>query len=159
MTAPRTFPAVLGVALAAVAAWLALAPWVPEDLLTLAREVGREEALARRLAAAQQFSEGKHQTAAEMIAGRITLPEAAARFRELNSLVEGDGQDGTAPFLLARGEEALWRNVLHWVEAELYHRRGRPGLLARRRKYLAAHRANGPCGCRCCAAARGVQRR
>jgi hypothetical protein len=72
MTAPRTLPAALAVALAAVATWLALAPWVSEDLLNLAREVGREEALARRLAAALQFSEGKHQTASELIAGRIT---------------------------------------------------------------------------------------
>jgi hypothetical protein len=135
MTAPRTLPAVLGVALAAVAACLALTQWVPEDLLTLAQEVGREEALAQRLRAVRQFSEGKHQAAAELIAGRITLPEAAARFRELNSLVEGDGQDGIAPFLLASGEEALWRNVLHWVEAELYHRRdgGAAAVLSRLR--------------------------
>jgi hypothetical protein len=79
--------------------------------------------LARRLAAAQRFSAGKRRATAELIAGRITLQEAAEGFRELNARMgAGEGEEGVAPFPVAQGEEVVWRNVLLWVGNELDHR-------------------------------------
>lgn len=54
----------------------------------------------------------------ELIAGRLTLREAVARFRELNAAV---------PFRAVTGEEDLWRNVYFWVKMDL---RGEPGSAA-----------------------------
>ena len=107
-------------ALVAAFAHLALAGRVAGDLLAFVRVTDHAEVLNGRLAVAQQFSGGKRQAAAELIAGRITLPQAVERFRELRALVEdGNGRDGVAPFLLVSGEEALWDSVLLWVEAQL----------------------------------------
>jgi hypothetical protein len=88
--------------------------------LTLAREAGREEELARRLADAQRFSRGKHRMTAGLIAGRVTLRQAAERFQELDALLRsGEGDPPPVP----TGKEAVWRRVLVWVGNELYPRR------------------------------------
>ncbi len=124
MTACRTLAAALAAALVAASLHATLARWAAGDLATIFREAGREEALARRLATAQRFSEGRHRITAELIAGRITLGQAVERVHGLNALIrQGDGEDGAAPFLLAGGEEALWRNVLLWAETWAGQRR------------------------------------
>jgi hypothetical protein len=123
MTARRTLLVALAAALAAAFAHLALAGRGAGDLLAFVRLTDHAEVLNGRLAVAQQFSGGKRQATADLIAGRITLPQAAERFGELHALVEdGNGRDGVAPFRLASGEEALWDSVLVWVEAQLWAR-------------------------------------
>jgi hypothetical protein len=122
MTACRTLFVALAVAIAVASACLALARWAAVDLAAVLREGRREGVMYRRLAVSHRVIEDKTAVANDLIAGRVTLREAVARFRELNALVEGDGQDGVAPFRVARGEEAVWWNVLVWVRAELMHR-------------------------------------
>ncbi len=123
-------------ALAAASACLAVAlcRLGAGDLATLVREANRGEAMTRRLATTRRVSEGKHHVVAELIAGRITLREAAERFRELNALADDGNDDLIAPFRVVSGEEeALCRNVYFWTEAKLRHRRepGAAEILAR----------------------------
>lgn len=67
---------------------------------------------------------GKSWVVKELIVGRLTLCEAAARFHELNALVERDpNNDRLAPYRVVSGEEGLYYNVYYWAEVELYHRR------------------------------------
>jgi hypothetical protein len=101
------------------------------NLRALAREARREEALGRRGAASQRVLEAKHQAVNELLAGRITLREAAERFGELNALVRDDNDALIGAFPVACGEEALCRNVLSWAEAECRHRPGLAPALAR----------------------------
>jgi hypothetical protein len=91
------------------------------DLLTLAWEGQREGALDRHLAASCRVLDAKNRALAELIDGRITLREAATRFRELNAQLEKDGEWGVIRFRVVSGEEALCRNVLAWAEAELWN--------------------------------------
>jgi hypothetical protein len=108
-------------ALAADSAYLALARRTAGDLATLVREGWREGTIDRRLTVSQRMLQAKTEAVAEVIAGRMTLRETAARFRELNTLMD-DGNDGIGPYLVVSEEEPLWRNVLLWVRAELYQR-------------------------------------
>jgi hypothetical protein len=55
----------------------------------------------------------------EVIAGRLTLCQAAGLFGELNALVTSDGSEDIGPFRVASGEESLCRNILFWVHVEL----------------------------------------
>jgi hypothetical protein len=77
--------------------------------------------------------QAKTEAVAEVIAGRMTLREATARFRELNTLMDDGNDDAIGPYLVVSEEEPLWRNVLLWVRAELYQRRhpGAAGVLGR----------------------------
>jgi hypothetical protein len=117
----HTLLVAMAAALAAASACLALARWEAGDLATLAREAGRDEGLARQRAATWQVFEGKHRVVAELIAGRLTLLEAAGRFRELHALVEDDDHGVIAPYRVVTDEEALCRTVLTWVETELWY--------------------------------------
>jgi hypothetical protein len=119
----RTLLITVAAALAAPAGLtFVLGRWTAGDLTGLVQEVGLSEALTERLTAARKLSGGKHQAVDDLIAGRITLPQAVERFRRLNALIEiGNGRDGIPPYRVASGEEALWRNVLVWVKCELWH--------------------------------------
>jgi hypothetical protein len=139
MTACRTLLVALATALTAASVHVTLARRGAGDLLTIIQETDREEVLAGRLAIAQRFSEGKHHAVAELAAGRITLRQTVERFREMNALLEGYGRDGVAPFLVASGEEPLWRNVLVWVEAEVWYRTD-PGAAEIRTRVWAEYR-------------------
>jgi hypothetical protein len=134
MTARQTVFVTLVVALVATSLSLALARWAAGDLATLVWEGRREEALAERLAASSRTLQEKAVVVENLIAGRVTLREAAGRFRELHDWVGDDPNNGIlGPYLVMSGEEGLWRNVLCWVEAELRHRRDRtPGEVLRR---------------------------
>jgi hypothetical protein len=125
MTANRTLLVALAAGLAAAFAHFNLAGRTTGDLLTLVRALDFAEVLDGRMTVAQQFSMGKRQAAAELIAGRITFRQAVERFSQLHALVEdGNGRDGVAPFRLASGEEALWHNVLIWLENYQWHQPG-----------------------------------
>jgi hypothetical protein len=123
MTARRTLLVLTAAALAAASACLALAlaRRAAGDLETLVWEDRRAGAMDRRRAVSRRIIEGKTWVVAELIAGRLTLPEAAGRFRELHALVEDDDQGVLAPYRVVTGEEALCRTVLTWVEAELWY--------------------------------------
>jgi hypothetical protein len=100
---------------------------VSEDLATLTREVSRHEDLVTRTPPAVRLRAGKHEVIAKVTAGRLTLREAACRFRELHAQQD----DGTRHILriypAASEEESLCRNVLAWVEEEV---RNNPGVAA-----------------------------
>jgi hypothetical protein len=130
MTARRTLLVALAAALAATSLYLTLTRWVAGDLATLAREVGREEALARQLAATWQVSEGKRRVVAELIAGRVTLRQAAGWFRELDAWLDGDPRAGR-PSRVASDEEALCRMVYSWAVTDLRDKPGSSAVLAR----------------------------
>jgi hypothetical protein len=92
------------------------------DLLALVWEGQREEALDQRLTASHRLLATKTGVVNELIAGRLTLPEAADRFRELSARVAGDGNDDMiGAYRVVSGEEALCHSVLLWAEAELRH--------------------------------------
>jgi hypothetical protein len=101
---------------------LSLARWPAGDLEALTLLGQREGALEQRLESCRCLTAGKTRTAAELIAGRVTLRQAAERFRELNALVEDGNDEVVGRYLLVQGEEALFRNVLRWAEVELHQR-------------------------------------
>jgi hypothetical protein len=92
------------------------------DAWRLARELlaeaRRGEALAAREAASRRYIAAKRAVADEVIAGRLSLAEAAERFARLNGLLDGDGA-GLAPYKCPVGEQALCANVIVWVSATL----------------------------------------
>ncbi len=102
---------------------LALARWSAGDLRTIVSQGRLDGALEQRLAACQRLTAGKSRAAAEVIAGRMTLRQAVERFVELNALVDDGNDDVVGPYQRVSGEEELWRNVLVWVQAELYTQR------------------------------------
>ncbi len=117
---------VAGLVSAAAGLTLALPRWAARDLATVVREARRGEAMALRLAEYRRVSEGKHQAIGELIAGRLTLVEAAAQFRELDAAADA-------------AEESLCRQVLGWVETELQNRPDLDAVVARlSREYRAA---------------------
>jgi hypothetical protein len=108
---------------AAVCLPLTVARWGAGDLMALISQSQLDGPLEQRRAACRRLADGKSRAAAELVAGRITLRQAAERFRELNALVDDGNDDVVGPYQVQSGEEALWRNVLVWVRAELHTRR------------------------------------
>jgi hypothetical protein len=100
-------------------------------LQTFFREADREEAVARRLAVIGRVTEGKRHFLDELVGGRLTLREAAERFRELNSFFDDGNADLLGAYPAVTGEEALWRNVLLCARSELQGRPGAAAVLAR----------------------------
>jgi len=85
----------------------------------LLQESQREAALVRRTEAAWRCTQGKQRIAAEVIAGRVSLREAADRFRELNTLLDDGNDDLLGTYQRPAGEEGLCRNVIVWVRGEV----------------------------------------
>jgi hypothetical protein len=82
------------------------------------QESQRREALSNHERALAESLEVKRQAVAELIAGRLTLAQAVARFRAAQAAKagEGGGASGTYPGL---SDEVLTQNVLSWVAAQL----------------------------------------
>ena len=81
----------------------------------LYREMQRGQALSSRDEAVRRCLEAKTRVTAEVVAGRLTLLEAAAAFRQCNETVK-DGNDAWAGVYRAPGdEEAVCRNVIVWA--------------------------------------------
>jgi hypothetical protein len=111
----------------AASACLALNHWVAVDLVNFFEAGQRVGPLDQRLSESREVIWAKNAVVNELIAGRLTLCQATERFRELHALVEDGNDEVVGPFQVVRGEEALCRNVLIWVRAELYHRSRQEG--------------------------------
>src|SRR5262249_54998468 len=100
-------------ALAAFGTFLVLSRWGAggyRDLVSLAWEVQRGDELGTNLEVARRRNEAKQALAAEVVAGRMTVREAADHFGRL------DETDPSYPPGLPRSpgyERALCRNVLN----------------------------------------------
>jgi hypothetical protein len=113
------------VACLAVVLW---APWTGPDLAALDRESRRDEDLERKSQALARILEGKQQLVAELVAGGLTLPEAAERFRRLNAaFAEGN----LSARQVGAGEEDLCRRVLAWAGSVLEGKPERAAVLTR----------------------------
>ncbi len=112
-----TFLALVALGGHALARWCGRAgSWqLARQLLT---EVRRGEALDARDDASRRYNAAKQAVTDEVIAGRLSLTEAAERFAECGDLL--DGQDGVlARYKGPAGEQELCGNVIVWVEATL----------------------------------------
>jgi hypothetical protein len=98
----------------------------------LVREVQREEALDQRTEAAGRCMRGKLRIVAEVLAGRMSLRDAADGFGELNTLLDDGNDDVLGAYPRAASEEELCRNVIAWVRAEVRRNPAAPaGVLGR----------------------------
>jgi len=95
----------------------------------LLAEVVRGEALSVRDTAVQRSLAGKREVVRDLADGKLTLAEAAERFRSLNALLD-DGQDDIlGSYNLAEGDgQDVFENIICWVEMYL---RDRPRKCAR----------------------------
>jgi hypothetical protein len=98
------------------------APWwmgsdrsLPSAVGLVYHELQRGEALSSRDEAVRRSREAKDRITAELLAGRMTLREAAQAFQEWNETLK-DGNDSWAGVYLVPGdEEAACRNVIVWA--------------------------------------------
>jgi hypothetical protein len=84
----------------------------------LLAEVRRSEALDARDEASRRCNQGKAAVTAEVIAGRLSLAEAAERFARHGALLEGNAA-GVGAYRGPAGEQAVCRNVITWASAAL----------------------------------------
>lgn len=82
----------------------------------LLRETRRCEALDARDAVCRRYNEAKQAVTDEVIAGRLSLTEAAERFAQLGELFDADAGP-LAAYKAPAGEQALCGNVIIWVAA------------------------------------------
>jgi hypothetical protein len=81
-------------------------------------EARRTEALQYRMEMVAQSDEIKRDIIIELVAGRLTLREAADQFREANQMVENTDRELVADYQMPTTEEGLCRQVIAWVEGE-----------------------------------------
>ena len=143
-----TIPLCVTVALVGLMALLALVPswatavgldlWnVPGTVNELGQEAGRDEQLDEALQAAQGRSMAKAALAQEAAAGRLSLFDAAARFRDLDAGTTEDYRRGWRH--LAEGasdEERYCRQVIGYATLALRDRSDGPDLIGRLRAQL-----------------------
>src|SRR5262245_47088086 len=115
--------ALLAVAALVAAFWvcLALFRWGAggnHDLVAVAREAVRADKLERPLEARRRRHEAKRALAAEVVARRMTLREAAGRFRRLDEVDTGGPPDLPR---LPRDEQSHREDVLDYVWIVLGH--------------------------------------
>jgi hypothetical protein len=84
----------------------------------LLKEARRSEALDLREEASRRYSQAKHAVTDEVIAGRLSLAEAAERFAQIGDLLDSNEAD-IGKYIQPVGEEALCRNVILWVSVNL----------------------------------------
>jgi hypothetical protein len=105
-------------------------------------EMRRTDDIVSRDQAVLRCLDGKHKVASEVVAGRLTLPQAADRFRELRTELAATHEDG--PSLSGQDdEESLCRHVIDWVATSLREEPERAGKVVARleddlRQHLAA---------------------
>ena len=84
-------------------------------------ELRRSEALRYRSEAVIGHVTLKHATFREVVAGRLTLHEAVARFVEANQLVEDIDPDLVPSYQIPTTEKGMYQQVLAWMRAEAAH--------------------------------------
>src|SRR5262249_18749119 len=90
-----------------------------DDLAFLARECQRGEELESRTEGVRRTAAGMHGGAAEVIAGRMTLREAAGHFRRLHAARKAVLGDAAGASRLPEDERLLARLVISWVQGTL----------------------------------------
>lgn len=80
-------------------------------------EFRRSEALQLRAKEVNQSMEIKADIINELLAGRLTLREAASQFHAANALVEADHDGLVADYRLPQTEEEECRQVLAWTQS------------------------------------------
>src|SRR5262249_52103266 len=85
------------------------------DLSQLFFESRRSEALRLRSEMVTHNIETKRVIVAEIVAGRLTLREAAVRFQEANYLVENNDRDLLPDYQVPATEEGVCQQVLAWM--------------------------------------------
>jgi transposase-like protein len=98
------------------------APWWVSSDRSLARVAGviyremqRGEALDRRDERLRGCREAKERITAEVLAGRLSLAEAAEAFRAVNETLQGGDDAWVDPYRYADDEEAVCRTVITWA--------------------------------------------
>jgi hypothetical protein len=104
-----------------IAAGSVMVLWLVGQDCEWGQDEARGQALTRRQQAVTRSLEAKERVVEAVVAGRLTLPQAAERFRQLHKqLDEKDQMVGRDPRL---EEEAFCRNVIRWVAAHLSKKR------------------------------------
>jgi hypothetical protein len=81
----------------------------------LLREARRTAALDQRAEEMAQIHQVKRAVSEEVIAGRLTLQEAAAQFRDADTIVETNHDGLIGSYRTPQTEEGLCRQVIAWV--------------------------------------------
>jgi len=89
------------------------------DLSRLLFESRRSEALRIRAEMSLYSDEVKRTIVAEIVAGRLTLHEAAVRFQEANHLVENNDRDLLPDYQIPGTEQGVYQQVLAWMQDEV----------------------------------------
>src|SRR5579862_4233783 len=100
------------------------------------REQARAAALKRTSDAMTRRIAGKTAVVDRLIAGELSLPQAAAAFKRLHDENAGVGDDLRTAFPAASEGESLCLQVIVWVEAELRYRGADLALATRLRAEL-----------------------
>ena len=94
---------------------LRFAGW--SDLSQLLFEFRRSEALRHRAELVALNIETKQAIVDEIVAGRLTLREAAVRFQDANQQVENNDPDLLSDYQMPTTEEGVYQQVLAWMRA------------------------------------------
>jgi hypothetical protein len=89
------------------------------DLSQLLFESRRAEALRLRNEMVTHNLEVKRVIVADIVAGRLTLREAAVRFQKANHLVENNDPDLLPDHQIPATEKGVYQQVLAWMWAEV----------------------------------------
>jgi hypothetical protein len=131
----KPFPAACLVFAAGASLPLLLWPAASDlNLLDFMWEGPRGEALERRMTSCRLVTEAKQKILEEVIAGRLTLRQAAQRFVPLNAQFDDGNDDLVGTYRRFTEEEPLCRSVLAWAEVEAWHRPELAPVLARLRE-------------------------
>jgi hypothetical protein len=82
-------------------------------------ETRRTEALFQRNGAVEDSLALKRAIVAELLAGRLTLNEAARQFADANNRIDRDDPELVADYLKPTTQEGVYRQVINWVENHL----------------------------------------
>jgi hypothetical protein len=79
-------------------------------------EARRTEALLQRVEAIEENRGLKNAVVDELLAGRMTLREAARRFADANERIDRDDPELVVEYLKPTTQEGVYRQVIGWVE-------------------------------------------
>lgn len=97
--------------------WLGSERSLSGTLRALYREVQRGEALDSWDERLRRSREAKARITTEVLAGRLSLAEAAEAFREVNETLKDDPDAWVDPYRFADDEEAVFRTVIAWARS------------------------------------------